>query len=573
MDGINLKSLPTQSKKPRSSFDLSFKRMFDFKFGEIVPVLMQPVVADDEMSVSYQFLQRFAPFISQVFQDYKVKFDFYYVPNSLVYHNFELFMSKGFNGTTDYVHPFVDPSLIVAHCGNANYNHTIFDYLDLNPYIFGASPRVLLTEHWNAIPFAAYLQCYLDHCIGADTALNKLLENVMSKEFILDDGDNTLNLIEFFGRINSHNPDWQIPADIMSPDSLFRLPKCLYPLDYFTSGRTNPQLGPVMTIPLQLVSTDSDGSETFKLINSQSADSPTPLYMSRFAGSNQITLHGNGSTNNVTINASILNNVATINDFYTAAKIQELLTLYNYSGFHPSQRLAAEYGVKNPDSRMHRSEWLHSSIHDVSVGEVFSSNVNNASSSSGNMDVAGVGTAISATNSGDRGFTSYFTQHGFVVGFMSIIPEAAYSQGIPRIFSVADRFDYPHYALSEIGMAAIREKEIYATQGNEMHWNDTFSYMSQYGDYKVGINRVNGNLRQNLKFMNAGRLFGNLNTSSPEYIPKFNDEFLEVDAARNDLNRTFNVISTYPHECPILAKLDFRIYCKRQLPYYGLPRF
>lgn len=330
-----------------------------------------------------------------------------------------------------------------------------------------------------------------------------------------------------------------------------------------------------MTIPVRLVSSDADGSDTFQLISPTASSSDLTLGARFVSGSDKIQVGAfQGSTlgtNRVTINGSILNNVATINDFYSAARLQELLSLYNFSGFAPGDKLAAEYGVKNPDASLHKAEWLHSSIHDISIGEVFSSNVNNEASQSANLDIPGSGTAVSATSQSDRGFRSYFTQHGYIVGLMSCYPEASYSQGIPRHFSIADRFDYPHFLLSEIGMASIKVKEIFAAQVNQQKWNDDFAYMSQYGDSKVGLNRINGNLRGNLRYMQAGRLFAN--QVNPNYIPLFNDEFLQVDPARNDLNRTFNVIGSYSHDCPMLSKVSFSIYAKRQLPYYGLPRF
>lgn len=572
MDGIKLQDASLPVPKVRSNFDLSHNRKFDLKFGELYPVLMEPVMPSDRYSVSYRHLFRMAPFLSQVFQNYVINLDFYYVPNRVLWSNFDNFMTAGYDGKQNFVHPYIKGNSVSAYAVQNGGNFfganpgSLFDALGIpNNYLLNADRD----DKINALPFFAYLQVILDYWMGnSATDLQQLVQTVRTNGHICVDGDQTNEMCQMLNVLRTCRTNYSPTATggIVDPN-IFGCVQRLYPLDYFTEGRTDPQLGPVMTIPLQLVNTDSSGVQTFQFSSTWSGGTgTTPAQISYQTGTDKIKLQTQGGTN-ITVNGSVFENTATIPDFYSAARVQEFLTLMGFTGFNPSDTIAAEFGVKNNDSRLHRAEFLYHSSENMEIGEVFSNNVNVPNATEGATefnDIAGVGTAIGKSTAGNKGFECFIPEHGFIVGLCSIYPEAGYHQGMPRIFRQLDRFEYPHPLFAELGMQATRQEEIYMSLNN-LDWSNDFNYNTRYSEYKVHYNRVSGALKDSLDYMTATRKFS--------ASPSFNDDFLRVKPNDNNLNRTFNVVSDLPTDRPIFGDIQFYINANRPLPYYGVPKF
>lgn len=567
MKGIDLSNVDAYKSNKHSNFDLSFKRKFDGKFGDLIPFMCLPVIPDDTISINVESLMRFAPFVQQVFQDYKQCVAFYYVPNRVLWHNFSKFMTGGWDGKQTYVHPYIDAKDIPYAETSGPFG--FMDYMDVPPAFWtGSNADITL----NALPFAAYLRCVLDyHLPHANTPLSQLREQY-NQEQILSDGNNTQTICNLLLKLMTNN----INANMsLLPDNAaygFQLPQCLYPLDYFTMSRPDTQNGPIMTIPLKLISTDADGTSTFRLLaDASTTDTGSTIRASTVQGSNQITIYPNiTGAPPITVNGSVFNNVATINEFESAARIQELLSLYGFSGLTSDDKIAAEFGVRNPNSSLQQSRQLSWDMMDVAIGEVFSSDVNVVSPDFPYPnDIAGAGTAIAKLKDYANGFKDfYFQEHGFLIGITWVYPEASYQEGLPRMFALNDRFDYAHPLFSELGMQSIKKREIDCKWG-QLNDQD-FSYNPRYAEHKVGINRVNGSLRDNLSSMTAGRIF---QPDEGLYSLAFNDRFLKVDPTQDHLNRTFNVLSNLPTDKPLFFDLKVNIQANRALPYYGLPKF
>ena len=64
------------------------------------------------------------------------------------------------------------------------------------------------------------------------------------------------------------------------------------------------------------------------------------------------------------------------------------------------------------------------------------------------------------------GFSRYFEEHGFVIVILSVLPRTGYFQGIPKIFSKFDRFDYFWPDFAHIGETAGHEGRALCRSGN-----------------------------------------------------------------------------------------------------------
>ena len=104
--------------------------------------------------------------------------------------------------------------------------------------------------------------------------------------------------------------------------------------------------------------------------------------------------------------------------------------------------------------------------------------------------------------SGGAGFTKSFTEHGIVMGIMSVTADLTYQQGLRREFNRSTRFDYYWPALSHIGEQSIPTKEIYAsdpatdTGSTGTPDNDkVFGYQERYAELRYAPSQITGKMR------------------------------------------------------------------------------
>lgn len=160
-------------------------------------------------------------------------------------------------------------------------------------------------------------------------------------------------------------------------------------------------------------------------------------------------------------------------------------------------------------------------------------------------------------------------EYGYIMGFLSVYPDAAYSQGCPRHFNMLDRFDYPNPKFANLGLQPIYNRELYHTgqAGDE----GVFGYTERYADYKSSLDRINSEFRNSYKYMSSSRLF-NQRQGAAVARPALNEAFNKVQVNYNDLDRVFSVEYPLLESGPIIMDMRVISKCNRPLPYKGDPR-
>ena len=164
-----------QAKKPRTNtFDLSHDRKFSCPFGMIVPILVMETVPGDKFHLSTSQLLRFAPLVAPVMHQVSVYTHFFFVPNRLVWSNWEDFITGGEDGLDTSVFPYLET-------GFTHGVGSIWDYLGL--------PTDVPDTRVSAIPFAAYQLIYNEYYRDQNlqTGVGEIADPV------LVDGDNSAN--------------------------------------------------------------------------------------------------------------------------------------------------------------------------------------------------------------------------------------------------------------------------------------------------------------------------------------------------------------------------------------------
>ena len=133
-------------RKPRSNtFNLSHDNKMSCKMGLLVPTLVMECVPGDKFKISSAQMVRLAPMVAPIMHQIRVYTHYFFVPNRLVWSNWEKFITGGEDGQDTTVAPFVAADVSAMSAGSLS------DYMGL-PVGEGG------TTGFSPIPWAAYNQ-------------------------------------------------------------------------------------------------------------------------------------------------------------------------------------------------------------------------------------------------------------------------------------------------------------------------------------------------------------------------------------------------------------------------------
>jgi hypothetical protein len=173
------------------------------------------------------------------------------------------------------------------------------------------------------------------------------------------------------------------------------------------------------------------------------------------------------------------------------------------------------------------------------------------------------GHGISASKDG---FFSYTCQeHGFIIGLISVMPDASYSQGVSKMFTRFNRFDYAWPDFAHLGEQQVHGREVYiktdGTDEEKYNYNlsNAWGYMPRFGEYRFNNSKVTGLFRpgESLAHWTLTRAF--------DAPPQLNEDFIVCNPSK----RIFAVESEL--EPSIIAHVFSDVKVLRKLPKYGTP--
>ena len=188
-----------------------------------------------------------------------------------------------------------------------------------------------------------------------------------------------------------------------------------------------------------------------------------------------------------------------INTLRRAFRLQEWLERNARAGTRYVESILAHFGVKGSDSRLQRPEYIGGSKQNMVISEVLST-AENDSATIPVGQMAGHGISVGGGNV----FSYNAEEHGWIIGIISVIPDTAYAQGLPRSFTRFDRLDYAWPTFANIGEQEVLVRELYAHGPSP---NVVFGYIPRYSEYKYGIFKVSAEMRDTLAYWHLGRIF------------------------------------------------------------------
>jgi hypothetical protein len=309
--------------------------------------------------------------------------------------------------------------------------------------------------------------------------------------------------------------------------------------DYFTSALPWPQKGDAVSLPLgttapvygdgQALGITQNGTNTYGMFIDGS---------SRISAQNIVygqdlpyTLGGGGSYPTLERGLGVVTSgdsglyadlsaatAATINQLRQSFQIQKLLERDARGGTRYTEIIRSHFGVVSPDARLQRPEYLGGGSTPVSINPVAQTSATGlAENTSPQGNLAAFGTALAY----NHGFTYNATEHGVLVGLVSVRADLTYQQGLPRMWSRSTRYDFYFPAFATLGEQAVLNKEIYCT-GTATD-DDVFGYQERWAEYRYKPSQITGYFRSTaagtLDAWHLAQEFGTL--------PVLNDEFIE----------------------------------------------
>lgn len=495
----------------KSKFNLSHEKKLSLQMGKLVPILCTEILPGDSFRVKTEILARFAPMLAPVMHRVNVWTHYFFVPNRLIWDEWESFITGGPDGTDAPVEPFFYPSRATDPTTDFSIG-SLADYMGI-PVDMITSP-LTDTQNYSALPLRAYREIWYQYF--RDQNVNSATE-----------GEKTSGLIS-----------------IAECDDLLALRERYWQKDYFTSALPWEQRGPQALMPMEVQPDYKFPSEVRNIGGALLGGSP----LNSTAG----TFKANATDAYLDNLNTLENSTISINDFRSAMRLQEWLEKNARGGSRYVEQILSHFGVKSKDSRLQRPEYLGGGIAPVTMSEVLNTTGTTGELPQGNM--AGHGISVGSAN----GFKRSFTEHGFVIGVMSIIPKTAYQQGIHRMWTQRnDRFNYYWPEFAHLGEQPIYDNEVY--YDDSLPNDETiFGYTPRYAEYKFINDSVHGEFRTSLDFWHMGRIFASK--------PALNNAFMKSDPTK----RIFAVTDADTED--IYVQLYNRIDALRPMPYYGTPR-
>lgn len=532
----------------RSVFDRSSTYKTTFNFGDLIPCYVDEVLPSSSWKLDPSLVCRMATPIFPVMDNAYLDMFFFFVPARILWEHWKEFMGENdvsawLPATTYYV-PQVEIQTSDFTSGNAAFS--VADYMGL-PVDAGSGTEFDFFA--SLLPFRAY--------------------GLIWNEYFRDQDLQDPLLIN---RTDSYSGS--------SADSLYKkapLKACKFP-DMFTKARPAPQKGPDVLIPglgtsVPVTTTTQPTisgarppvifKETYDGTTIQGSGFENSLYMGQDGGLAYVQDELDvGSTGIYPSNLATVAGAAsgaTISALRSAWAILHLFERDSY-GTRYREILRNHFGALSPDATQQVPEYLGGKRIPLNMSQVLQQSATDTVSPQGNT------AAFSKTVDSFAGFEKSFTEHGYVIGVMCARTDHTYQQGLDRMWSRRERFEFYFPALAHVSNMPILNKELMVTDPAVSDTNDDiFGYRDAWDEYRFKTSKVTGAFRSSYSASLDSWHYADYYATRPTLSDGF------VKETEVNVNRTLAVQASSTNHDQLIIDIFFKCRVTNPMPAKGIP--
>lgn len=563
----------------RSSFDLSSKKLFTAKIGEILPCYWQIAIPGNKYRISSDWFTRTVPVNTAAYTRIKEYYDFYAVPLRLIsralpqaFTQMSNYMTSAASNSANTVQlssvPYAPVGNISAEiqarvtdntvddagfgfaygscklldmlgygsfigAGNTKKKEITMQYLGLdttslsdsqNPLIYGTSINL------NLLPIFAYQKIYFDFFS------NSQWEKHLAYSYNVDywDGESSV----------------EISADMI------KLRYANYPKDYFLGVLPASQYGSVATLPSSAMVSEP----SFRVIASSGVPGGSNSAVNNPASSTNITV----SSSYPTVRGLQINSDLSALSIRATEYLQRWKEVVQFASKDYSDQMAAQFGIKAPEYMGNHAHYIGGWSNVININEVLNTNLT-ADNSQAVIAGKGVGSNSGHTINYDCG-----AEHQVIMCVYHAVPLLDWSlKGHNPQLLCTSVSDFPQPAFDQLGMQPVPSL---ALNNSPSSPTGNIGYNLRYWQWKSAVDTVHGAFRPTAAYQSwVAPLQGSqvqvsgqssLSYQSFKIRPQQMNSIFEPQITTSNYNVAYD---------QLLCNVNFQVYAVQNLDRNGLP--
>jgi hypothetical protein len=560
----------------RSSFDLSSKKLFTAKVGEILPCYWQIAIPGTKYRISSDWFTRTVPVNTAAYTRIKEYYDFYAVPLRLI----SRALPQAFTQMTDYA---------TSAASSTSNTSTLTSVPSVTQNIFSLFLQTANagdqtnTRDDAGLPIV-YGSCKLLDLLGYGSMIapNNTAKAAITKKYLgvdaLGDADNplvyqtsqTVNALPFLAyqkiyydffsnsqwekhKAYAYNVDyWPGTGNIGLVTDMVQLRYANYPKDYFMGMLPSSQYGSVAVLP-NIIDPNYSGRTVYATGNINSIiKNPT-------------------NTTSVAATASqpydrnlVIGSDLSALSIRATEYLQRWKEVVQFSSKDYSDQMAAQFGIKAPEYMGNHAHYIGGWSSVININEVVNTNLDSDSSQA---SIAGKGVS---SNSGHTITYDCGAEHQVIMCVYHAVPMLDWNlTGQNPQLTVTAISDFPQPAFDQLGMQAVPALNLQNNPGRNV--SGSLGYNLRYWQWKSNIDTVHAGFRAGAAYQSwAAPLDGwQVLTSAGAW------SYRSMKIRPQQLNSIF-VPQIDAANCSVafdqlLCNVNFQVYAVQNLDRNGLP--
>ena len=562
----------------RSSFDLSSKRLFTAKIGEILPCYWQIAIPGNDYRISSDWFTRSVPVNTAAYTRIKEYYDFYAVPLRLIsralpqaFTQMADYMTSAASNTTNSEQltnvPYAPVGNISAEIqarvtantvddagfGFAYGACKLLDMLSYGSFIgSGNSKKKDITMQYLGLDIASLSDAQNPLIYGTSVNLNLLPILAYQKIYF-----------DFFSNSQwekhlaySYNVDyWDGKSSVEISADMIKLRYANYPKDYFLGVLPNSQYGSVAVLPS--VYSSSYPSNSILVV---SDDRSSVSGVENLAKSSSVTVSGQSSS----LRPSFLNSDLSALSLRATEYLQRWKEIVQFSSKDYSDQMAAQFGIKAPEYMGNHAHYIGGWSNVININEVLNTNLT-ADNSQAVIAGKGVGSQSGHTINYRCG-----AEHQVIMCVYHAVPLLDWSlKGHNPQLLCTSISDFPQPAFDQLGMQPVPALSLNNSPSSS---TGNIGYNLRYWQWKSAVDTVHGAFRPYAAYQSW---VAPLQGSQVQVSGQSSLSYQSFKIRPQQLNSIFEPqITTSNYSVAydqLLCNVNFQVYAVQNLDRNGLP--